>query len=291
MLKAYSFTPEIEAIYNDTKVDYDSFDSAYSSAGSSKSSRMGYTKQQDDLFKKISKVYVPKWEAAVVMVFGTDSPEFRSMFPNGRSPLSRGRKDKRIVNIKSFFDVVKQHPELSVLADEVNLVHEKLVDVRSNKHNKEGNVQYSSATLKKAAEKMAIRHFKNAGKLMDIMAEKPEEIIKFFPMKYFRNYHKSKTEEANTYQVNINANSVAEAGINFSLDDNLLITNNSDAVVKYWFSQSKDLSIPANAIILDAEDEVEIAVKNYAGIDDRFLMIANTSANEEAVVEITLLDK
>jgi hypothetical protein len=31
-------------------------------------------------------------------------------------------------------------------------------------------------------------------------------------------------------------------------------------------------------------------VKNYAGMDDRFMMIANLSANEQAEVEITLLN-
>ena len=75
------------------------------------------------------------------------------------------------------------------------------------------------------------------------------------------------------------------------MKDVILISLVKGEKIKIWFSQTKDtITIPESTIEILQGEETEIEVRNYAGIDDRFLMIANTSVNEQAKIELTLLD-
>ncbi len=288
ILDAYSANPEIMTIYNETKPIFDTFNAAYSNVGSSKNLKMGDTKLQHQLLRKLSKEHLPKWEATVKLEFPEDSPEYKSIFPNGRKPYTRVPIDKRLVNLSSLINTLTTFPQFTTLNDEVKKTWEKIIKARDAKLSKEGSYKYSSTSLKDAAKAMAVQHYKNLGKIMTIYAAYPEMVDIFFPYKYFRTYTKQYDFDNDIYKLNVAAGKTAEAGFVFSVNQSILVSNNSiSADIKLWFSQTKN-GTATNTISVPAGDEIEINVSDYAGIDDRFLMVENTSNSEAAEVELTI---
>jgi hypothetical protein len=289
-LESRAIDVEVAAILADTKPIYIIFKNFFVSREVNKTKKIGNTISQKDKFKELTDVKLPKWEAEVLLIYTKKSAEYHTLFSKGRSVFNKGKFENRINYLNAFVESLADYPQLSTLLLEVKSFRNELVTIRKTKNLKHEDMEIVSSELKIAAKNLAIRFFKNLALLSDYYAENPSEIQRFFPMRYLIKPKKAKASTANIYSLIILANNIAEAGINFTLENKILIGNVSNSSVKVWFAQSKDITIPAQAIEIPSFDEIEIIVKNYAGMDDRFMMIANLSANEQAEVEITLLN-
>lgn len=282
--------PVIEQIYNNTLPVYEPLEKLYAEDYNSKANRRGKVITLADKFNELTNVKLIVWEAIILQQFIKKSAEYSTVFPYGKAGIRKGSYKSRLKNLKGLRDGLVNIPSLASLLTDVSTFYDEVNLIYKNREMKQNDVEYASTDLKEAANKMAVRLFVNLGLLTAHFAENPEYLHKFFPLSYIKKRKKSKTEKANTYNLNIDTNTVKEAGIIFSVNDTLLVAAIVGNGIKLWFSQTKDISIPINAIEILADEEAEIVVKNYAGIDDRFMMIANLSTSEQAVVEITLLD-
>ncbi len=281
----------INNLFQDTLPVFNDFETVFMNKYSNKSNRKGCVISMKDKFYELKTIKLPVWEAIIIQKYNKQSAEYRVLMPKGRMGISTGSYSKRLDYLDVLSLTLADYPLLVDLYNDVKQYYIELNQVFIKKQLKESDVQFSATLLREAAHKMAVRLFVNLGYLTAHFAESPDHIYSFFPMNKLVKKPKTKTEKANTVKRSIVKNTIIEAGISFSINDVILISLVKGEKIKIWFSQTKDATvIPENAIEILQDDEAEIEVKNYAGIDDRFLMIANTFANEQAKLELTLLD-
>jgi hypothetical protein len=289
-MESHLSDPVVETIYHDSLSDKTELDTLYSSKYSNKSNRKGNIISFSQKMKELKDEKLPLWEAVLLQKYPVNTAEYSIIMPNGRTGINRGKAEDRIFNLNEMKKEIKNYPSLDALYLEISGFFDELELLYKTKELKKSDVNYVSSDLKLAANKMAIRLYIIKGLLSAHYASTPEFLSNFFPVSYFRNKKKSKSENQNTMKLNLAINEVIEAGIGFTLNTVFLINLLEGNTVKLWFSQTKDAVIPSTAIEINEFEEAEIEVKTHAGIDDRYMMIANTSANEKVVVEITLLD-
>lgn len=65
---------------------------------------------QNDLMKQIG-----IWEVNVLNVYYLDTPEYITLFPNGRSPFQTGGREQRIMAVETLANALANYPTLSTL--------------------------------------------------------------------------------------------------------------------------------------------------------------------------------
>jgi hypothetical protein len=289
-LESHLSDPVVESIHHDAVSDKTELDLLYSSKHSNKSNRKGNIISFSNKMNELKDEKLPLWEAILLQKYPVNTAEYSIILPKGRTGINRGKAEDRIFNLKEMKKEIKNYPSLDALYLEMSTFLDELELLYKSKEIRKSDVNYVSSDLKLAANKMAVRLFIIKGLLSAHYASTPEFLTNFFPVSYFRNKKKSNTENQNSMKINLATNEILEAGIGFTLNTIFLISLLEGSTAKLWFSHTKDMVIPATTIEINEYEEVEIEVKAHAGTDDRFMMIANTSANEKAVVEITLLD-
>lgn len=281
----------ISNLFQDTLPVFNEFEKIVFNKFSNISNRKGCVISMKDKFLELKTTKLPVWEAIIIQKYNKKSAAYSVLFPKGRMGISTGSYSKRLHHLESMYNQLVDYPELIDLYTDVVLFYNELNQIYIKKQLKESDVQFSATVLREAARKMAVRLFVNLGYLTAHFAEEPDRIYHFFPMNALIKKPKTKNEKANTVKRSIIKQTIIEAGINFMMKDVILISLVKGEKIKIWFSQTKDtITIPESTIEILQGEETEIEVRNYAGIDDRFLMIANTSVNEQAKIELTLLD-
>lgn len=286
-----STDPYIESIYTESVDDHVTFKKVYRSKSKEKTNSKGKNKSLKLKFEELKRDKLPVWQGAIIQKYPANTLEYELIMENGRTGINRGSYDVRLMNLEKMRDELADYPSLSATYTEVKAFYEELELLLNGKSDKLNDVELAGKELKDAAKTMAVRMFSIYGKITAYYASDPEKINTIFPVKLLSSGKKNSKKPDNSVKINIASQQIMEAGISFNQNQIIYLAMLSGESVKLWFSQSKDnTTVAANAIEIAEGEDVELIVKDKAGIDDRFLMISNSSQTEEAKLEVSLYE-
>jgi hypothetical protein len=286
-LKANSTIVEVELIYNQILPLYNDFFSEYSVHSQMLGQRKGESTNLSDLKLILTAEKTPEWSAKIQSVFNAKSPTYAKIFPKGRRVFSTGSIFERIKYLKASAQEVKLTGNLDAVYDDMDAFIAKLESASMEKDTKAGDVKKTQESLQQKAQKLATEIFKAYGILISLQPDKPDSVLKYFPVHFFR--YPRKTEENNKpYELTIPAKSIVEGGFTFMMDTRLFFYNTGETKLKLWFTSAQDLPAPANYLLLNPEEDKQITVKDLASQNDRFLMIENQE-EKDGYLEIVMM--
>lgn len=290
-LESRSSNPDIEAIFNKLFPYMEEFEKFYKVQKSNINNRSGKVTNLKEKFEELKYKKLPKWIGAIIQYFPENTATYKIILPEGRTGINRGSFDIRYLNLKMMRDEIAVLPDLSAVYQEVDAFCNEIESLSKSKDTHLSDISYHGNELKVSAEKMAVQLFGAYGSLVSLFAETPDLLLHYIPVTYLSRRRKPAAKAIESHRLLIAADEIKEAGLSFNQNQKIYVAMPSGESVKLWFSQTKDTtSIPINAIEIIEGEDMELIVKENAGIDDRFLMISNTSQTEEAKIEVSLYD-
>lgn len=156
----------------------------------------GDTNKIDDLLLQLRQTKVPRWEHKVEDIYLAGTPEYITLFPNGRTGFRNGGKDVQIQNLKAFIESLSEYPALSQLKSDVEAFYNIVLDTRNRQQQREQEVRSSATELRDAQEIVFNILYANLGFLMHLYYESKEEILNYFQVELIRTTAtRSRTDE------------------------------------------------------------------------------------------------
>lgn len=290
-LESRSSNPDIEEIFNKLSPFMVEFEKFYKVQKSNINNRTGKVTNLKEKFEELKYKNLPKWIGAIIQIYPDNTTTYKIILPQGKSGINKGTYDIRFFNLKLMRDELATLPDLSAVYQEVEVFCTEIEDLTKSKDTHLSDISYHGNELKVSAEKMAVQLFGAYGSMVSLFAETPDLLLHYIPISYLSRRRKPAAKAVESQKLLIAAEEIKEAGISFNQNQKIYMAMLSGESVKIWFSQTKDsTSVPVNATEIIEGEDLELIVKDIAGIDDRFLMISNTSQTEEAKIDISLYD-
>lgn len=288
-LESRQANPDIELLYNKLLPFMNEFEKNFKTHKSNISNRLDKTANLKDKFEDLRKNKLPKWVGGIIQIYPANTTIFKTILPEGKTGINKGSYEIRYLNLKLMRDKLALMPDLTSVYHEVEVFIDEMEVLTKSKDIHLNDISYYSNELKMTAEKMAVQLFGAYGNLVSLFAETPELLINYIPVSYLSRRRKPHIKPLESQIMILGALDVKEAGLSFNQNQKIYLALLSGESVKLWFSQSKDATaVPVNAIEIIEGEDLELIVKERAGIDDRFLMLANTSQTDEAKIDISL---
>lgn len=155
----------IDTLYNSYLPVYQAFQTAYTewrtAKGFYKSATQRVDAKQDLLIKLIG-----KWDVIIQNEFYTDTAEYTSLMPNGRSPFQHGGREQRRAAVGSLVEALRAYPILSALQVEVETFSNDLIALRHRQQELEHDVDRLSEKVSAAHQAASNALYRNLGLMM-----------------------------------------------------------------------------------------------------------------------------
>ena len=288
-LEARQAEAVIGDIYTDIKPFYQAFKEAYIKIKSKKGIRIGDTYAQKLFFIKLYNEKMPAWLPTITAFCLPGSVNYKKIFPQGLTPLSRGAMEEKLTYFEAIIENVGLFGPLAALQAQMITFRDSLQALRDTREHSGSDVIEVSSELKQLATDLAIETYGALGSLMKLYRHNPEKILEFMSISLLHYYSKPADEPDNIFELLFAADETKEAGFVFTLDERLMIYNSGETTIRGWFV--KALGDPMSTSYFDvAADAVkEFDINEYANVDDRFLMLKNLSNDTEGSCEIEKL--
>lgn len=186
--------PQFQPLLDFGKPYYDRFVEQYRSGKTESATYRMRTQAFEDMMEELRGKRVRNWDVRVQVKYDIESPEYAAIFPEGRAPFQKGAYDLRINETFSLADRLQAFSDLSELEGEVREFAKKADELRSLQQGEETVEQGNSSELERTRKALAQAMHGIFGRLLGIYFDRPEEVEKFYELKYFK-YSKVKDEE------------------------------------------------------------------------------------------------
>ncbi len=254
---------------------------AWKNAGGSQEGQTLNVQQQLDL--AVGKLN--GWDARVQIVFAKGTPNYLSIFPNGRKPFTKGSIDNRINAFDTLALALTPHVALASVKTEVAATYVILDGARDTQEGAKGTTKTGSGLVEAARVAAMKMQYRNLGFCMDNFSEQPMYIESLFDVATLRD--KQQTEFTGMLDPLEN-----EAVFVRTLlaDDELKLKSNGNAKIRFYLATTAG-GTDSDFIEVN-ENETRIITISEFNITDygthRHLTAINQSNAEETqyIVEI-----
>jgi len=157
----------------------------YTKLATERALRKGHTASLDQLLAALPNE-AEDWEYIVLGEYKKGTPEYISIFPNGRAPFGKGSKDARIQAVKTLGENLAPHAALAGLKTTVDDHYTTLDNSRDTQLGTKGDVAALSANLD-ASRIVAMRNlYRLLGGLIAKYYQTPGLIAPFFDLALLR---------------------------------------------------------------------------------------------------------
>jgi hypothetical protein len=286
-LKSNTTDPFFSTKYQEMLPFYTTFKTTYDLKFGTKGQRKGDTKYQKKMFKQLI-VKMHAWDIAIQVVYLNDTSEYTKIFPYGLSPFSQYPMEMRITYLRNAVNQLSGYIELHAVYVEMNQFLLDLQGARDEQTTKSTGVTESIADLLSIALDFADEIYGVLGDFMKKFRKTPEKILPFFPVFLLKYRTKNSAPDPDLHELTIEKASIIEAGFNFGHNDSLNLYDTGETGIFVWFTADQTLPRPKNALSFAPQDIRTIIVSDYAGQDDRYMMIENISTETTGTFEITV---
>lgn len=232
---------------------------------------------------------LPQWELNVQVsgaTFMKGTPNYVTIFSNGRSSFSTGTIDARINAYDSLAKSMAPFPALAPTMALVAAVYTSLDAARDLQAGAKGTVKTGSGKVEIARKAAMTMQFRNVGFAMDAFWDKPLYIESMFDLTTLRDSR----QRIFTGTLDPSENEAVLIHT-FLSDDELRLKNNGTAATNFYLATTPN-GKDSTAITVAAKTEVVIEISAFGALDfgtHRFLTAVNQSATETTQFEIEVL--
>ncbi|MEP7171004.1 MAG: hypothetical protein ABI855_16670 [Bacteroidota bacterium] len=127
------------------------------------------------------------WDNAIQKVYDKESPEYKALLPNGRTPFQAGPQLMRINAINILSKAIGTDPLLADLKTELDAWFEELNTDYNTHEGDNSDIKKASDKVELARVAMCEGMYKNMADLMSKYYQNPQLIEKYFPLDLIRN--------------------------------------------------------------------------------------------------------
>jgi len=257
---------------------------AWKSAGGSQE---GQTLNLDQLLD-LAVGMLPQWEVdvqAAGAAFLKGTPNYKTIFPNGRKSFTRGSLDDRINAFDTLAKNMIPFPPLAALMATVAGVYTNLDGARDAQEGAKGTVKTGSGKVETARAAAMTMQWRNLGFSMDAFFDKIDYIESMFDLATLR----ESSQRIFTGTLDPSENEAVLIHT-FLADDELRLKSNGNATINFYLS---DVANGVNSTPVTVNDGAETVIQISAfNVPDygtfRYLTAVNQSAGEttQYVVEV-----
>jgi len=260
-----------------------SYDMNYNNFGQ----RKGDVKRFKQLYRILTSTKLHTWDIALQAVYQANTPEYTKILPNGFKLFHVKSTSDRMTYFKNAVTEIGNYPNLNALHNEMNLFYLELTACYDVKQKKSTNIKESTSDLKTLAIALADEIYGVLGDFMKKFRKDPDKIRAYFPIFLLRYRKKGAKPDPDIFTRTVNANTIIEAGLNFGHNDSMNLYDTGNTGFDVWFTPDPTAPKPEKVLTFLPQDVKVIKVSDYAIQADRFMMIENTSINEEGTIEIS----
>lgn len=191
-LQAESADPDILALLNLFIPIDDALANAYQAWLSAGAFYKGATLAFENLLSELTDTKLGQWIPQVQVVFPESSPEYLTLFPNGRTPFTNAAYDIRINTVGALGDNLAAYAALAATKTDVDTFYASLLAGRADQQGKEEAVRVKSDLLETERADTGVGMYANLGALMNKFASDPAQIERFFDIPLIQNPPKDK---------------------------------------------------------------------------------------------------
>jgi hypothetical protein len=265
---------------------YNAFKEAYFLKFDNKSNRKGNTIKLKQLLKQLSSSKAHAWDVAIQNVYLNNTPQYAIIFPQGLSPLSLLAIEQRILYLSNAVEMLSNYPQLSTVHNDMKSFCMQLIEARSKQEQKNSEVKESISDVKQKAYDLSDEIYRVLSCFMGKYYKNPKLIKAYFDINLVRKNQTKYSKQQETHNFTIAKSTSIEAGFSFDIHDKFSVSVTGATMLALYFVPDKTLPKPAHYLHLKPQDIKKISVKDYAGNNDRFLMIENLSDKQEGSIEI-----
>lgn len=274
------------------KIKRDAFSNNAAEEEEGESLRIGHTA----VLKKLSGNYKDEmslFESLVRLKFGKGSQIYLEIFPHGLTYYRNAKQGEMLALMNKTISFNQTH--LNELGTHEFL--DKFVNIRDNFAKSLSSQQQAQGDVsnRKSLKDVLWNDLKKQ-LYIDMLSiiinnpDNPKQMLSYFDDKLLRfRHHKADGSDEATYKLIVAALSSKLADISYSPDDTLLIINNGNKSIFYYAAATADAPQPAVMHEIAAGDEAEVKALSLGAPANKFLIIVNKDATEEAEVEIALI--
>jgi hypothetical protein len=241
--------PAINELYEFGKPFFDAFITQYRKSGTDDSLYKMYTKQFEDMLLELSSTLARRWDVQIQAQFDIDTPEYRGLMPNGRSPFQSGPYDFRINAVKALSDMLLLYSALSELQRQVNDFHTAILEARTKQQGVENLGQTNTVEIENTRLALAQAMHRIFGGLIHKYYLDLAKVESFYELRYLRRSPNSGSNDAPLAfeEVTIAQGGSATALVNkITGGSKLAVTNMGEATLIAYSAVDGNSPIPAN---------------------------------------------
>jgi len=288
-MKAHSSNPEIEALVNKTEPVYTKYHLLLSNWVMSKAYKSGSVLGFNDYLKLIREK-LEGWELQIRMKFKSNTPQYKTIFPSGRSFILEGTQEQIITKFMAFKGVVEGFTDLSSIHNDIKDTAIELDKLYGKKAENFSKKTASTSELDDAHDEMGKVLYYNLLQLAAIHIDDTSKVENFFDMHLLRATEKDNTTEETSLVISIPKASSLDSGFTITVVGKYLIINKSAHSLQYYgASTPTELPKTAPRELIPGE-EIEITGAELGAPTNRYLIFINPSTTATGEVEILEVD-
>jgi hypothetical protein len=279
----------VEDLHNRTKPLLDDYQSALQDKMSSKSASKAYVYSFSELIDQMPS-HLATWDVAIQNVFPAKSLEYNTIFSVNRSDIYKGTTRQILDNITNFKNKVEQYPALAAIVVPVKNYVLSLSGTRDIKSDKKETVELNSDIFDAKYDALGVMMYRNLGKLIDLYADDPSQIERYFPISMLRTHPKNANGSNSGSILNIAPGGTATADFMLQAGKTYLIDIKDSGSLQVYGGKLINQAPTSTPIELTAEDN-ELTAEELGYPGNTLMIFKNPNLTIAAQVEIFLLDE
>jgi len=278
--------PGIAPLLADFTPVHTALENSESDKGIALGQRAGKTLSVDGLLKELVDTDLSNWQQQIKNTYGAKTPEYKALFPKGNAPFETGKKDNRILAVKTLRDACTADPALAAVAALISAFYTLLNNARNEQLGKKTDVTGDIETEKDAIAAMSKIHFKNHGILIGLYSDDPDRIASFTDVTTLQSHVHDLI-----YKGSDNAGKIKKVLTHtFNGGSTITISNTSLADQKFWVIDRANNPIHPSGITVGAGQIVTSAIQTLGNPVHRILMVENLNVATTGSYEVSIND-
>lgn len=246
---------------------------SYDNWKSTSGTQQGKTLNINQLLSLLSGSKIRSWDISIQNVYAIDTPEYKSLLPNRRTPFQTGTQTDRLSAIDALSQAIGADAALATVKTDVDAFYTLLSTALNQQKGSIASTKSKSDTLEAARVAMCIAQYSDLGALMQKYATTPENISQYFDLIAIRSGS----------QVIFTGDTKALQHENvlkhtFSATDTVRLENEGPTDLQFYLSAAKDDGPGATTVTVAAGQEVSALITQLGSVANTFLNVYNTSA-------------
>ena len=246
----------------------------------------GATLAFENLLSELNDTKLDLWIPQVQVEYPSSTPEFLTLFPDGRTPFTSGAYDIRINTVKALGDNLASYAGLAATKTDVDAFYTTLLAGRADQQEKEETVRLKSDLLEVERVNTAVGMYATLGSLMAKFASTPEVIDRFFDLSLIQNPPKEK----DTFAVIVAGGDTANVIEDIEDTTQLKLFNTGDTAGRFFTSTSATgTSEPGEGIELAPNTNTTVVATDLGDPGNTFLNVTNLDPTNQGSYSVVIL--